>query len=608
MTRNGIAAFTLVLLLGGCAGVSTSPPAPGHLHQEAPPRVQGSAIPPPVAFSAQLPPPKASPKVEVYSVVVNNVRVQDLLFALARDARVNVDIHPGIAGTVTLNAIDQTLPQILARLAKQADIRWEMEGPNLVVMPDSPFLRTYRIDYVNMARDTSGSLTVTTQIASTGASGTSGGGAGGVGGGGSNNSSTRIENKTFNRFWETLEKNVRDLLRETDKILPEGSSETVVERSDQQATSGTGAAQAPGKARSAAASSSLASSPNAAAMAESGTTVVRRTTFREAASVIANAEAGVISVRATARQHDKVQEFIDQVMAAARRQVLIEATIAEVSLSDDYQQGVRWSALPLGRFGLRFTQSPGGNISAPASSLMEIGYTNAASRFGNISAAVDLLQSFGTVKVLSSPKLSVLNNQTAVLKVVDNSVFFTIKADTTTNQTTSTTVFTTDVHSVPVGFVMNVTPQISDNDNVVLNIRPSVSRIVGTVADPNPVLKQAGVTSEIPIIRTREMESMIRIGNGNIAVMGGLMEDSLSKTDDTIPGFSRLPAIGNLFQNRNDLRRKTELVVFLRPLVIREPSIRGDFFDFRSQMPRDEFFQEDAQALGAKAVSGSSAR
>jgi general secretion pathway protein D len=263
-----------------------------------------------------LPRPRAAPKTETYSVVVNDVPVKELLFALARDARLNVDIHPNIGGRITLNAIDQTLQQLLNRIAKQADLRWELDGPNLAVMPDSPFLRTYKVDYVNMSRDTSGTVAVTTQIASTGA-----GGAGTAGAaGGSNNSLTKIENKAQNRFWETLEKNIKDILRETDKVLPEGSSETTVERLDQQATSGTGVPPPPATGRGGnAAVQGIAASPNPATLQQSGTTVTRRTTFREAAAVIVNPETGIVNVRATARQHEKIQEFLDQVMVSARR-------------------------------------------------------------------------------------------------------------------------------------------------------------------------------------------------------------------------------------------------------------------------------------------------
>jgi len=586
-----LAAPLLALMIAACSNAPVAPPSAGHIEADKQAAPAKASIPQPVQNTVTPPKPKAAAKVETYSVVVNNVRVQDLLFALARDAKVNVDVHPGINGTVTLNAIDQTLPQLLTRIAKQVDMRWEMDGPNLVVMPDSPYLQTYKVDYVNMSRDTEGAMTVTTQVASTGAgaTATSGAAAAGVGG---NNSLTRIKNEGKHRFWETLDKNIKDILRETDKILPEGSSETVIERADQQATTGTGAPGAGGR-TTAAGQAGIAGSPNAATLQQSGTTVVKRTTFREAASVIINPESGIVVVRATSRQHERVQEFLTQVMASARRQVLIEATIAEVTLSDNYQQGIDWKVAPLGGKGFTITQlaSTVTGTSLPKE-IVNLAYNNTTSRFGSITAAVKLLDEFGTVKVLSSPKLSVLNNQTAVLKVVDNLVYFTIKADTTANANTTTTTFTTTLNSVPVGLVMNVTPQISENDTVLLNLRPSISRKFGEVEDPNPDLKRNGldISNRIPVIRTREMESMIRVEDGNIAVMGGLMEDGQENADTAIPAISRIPVLGNFFQNKNDTRRKTELVVFLRPVVIRNASIDGDYAAFRSQLPDSRFF------------------
>lgn len=575
-----------LVVMAGCVGIDTPALVKSHLTSESLSPAKNDSIPEPVQRTLALPKPRAAAKTETYSVVVNNVKAQELLFALARDAKLNIDVHPGISGNVTLNAIDQTLPQLLARIAKQVEIRWELDGKNLMVMADSPFLRTYRIDYVNMSRDTSGTVTVTTQIASAGNTSPSN-----VAGNMSNNSSggnnslTRIENKAQNRFWTTLEKNIKDILHETDKILPEGSSETVIERSDQQITEPPHSAPTRSNANNSNQGNSGASTTQ-----QEGSTVVRRTNFREAASVIVNPETGIATIRATAKQHEKIQEFIDQVMSSARRQVLIEATIAEVRLYDNYQQGINWSALTLGRAGFTLKQGAAGALSAPTSNFLELGYSNNASRLGNISGTVKLLESFGDVRILSSPKLSVINNQTAVLKVVDNNVYFTIKADTTTNQTTSTTTYTTTLQSVPVGFVMNVTPQIGEQNTVILNIRPSISRIVDYVDDPNPALKTAGVTSKIPVIRTREMESMIRIDSGNIAVMGGLMEDEQNKQNDGVPGLSRLPGVGGFFQQRNDTRSKTELVIFLRPLVIKEASLHGDYLSLQGSLPGSDFF------------------
>ncbi|HTY98588.1 MAG TPA: secretin N-terminal domain-containing protein, partial [Rhodocyclaceae bacterium] len=230
MSPTRVAAPLLALVLAACGSTPVPPPTGGHLGSGDIGKSAAGAIPAPVQATPTLAKPKAAPKTETYSVVVKDIRVQDLLFALARDAKINVDIHPGIDGLITLNAIDQTLQQLLTRIAKQVDMRWELDGPNLVVMPDTPFLRTYKVDYVNMARDVSSTIASSNSVSS-GIAGSSGSSVGGA----ANQSTTKIDNNVKNHFWETLEKNLKDLLRETDKILPEGSSETVIERADQQA-------------------------------------------------------------------------------------------------------------------------------------------------------------------------------------------------------------------------------------------------------------------------------------------------------------------------------------------------------------------------------------
>ncbi|MFH2139685.1 MAG: pilus (MSHA type) biogenesis protein MshL [Pseudomonadota bacterium] len=561
------------VLLAACG---TKPIKQSDMHiQQTPDTVARSSgtIPQPSKQAVVLPPPKTAAKVETYSVVVTNLPAREILFALARDAKINIDIHGGIDGVVTLNAINQTLPQILDRISKQVEMRYELKDGLLVVMPDSPFLKSYKIDYVNMARDAEGGISNTTQVG--GSSGSAGGG------GGANNSQLSIKNSSKNHFWDTLVKNITDILRETDKILPQGSSEVVVQQQ---------------KTESKKSEAESASTDNAAVIEGEGSTVTRRSTFREAASVIPNPEAGIITVRATGKQHEKIQEFITQVMRSARRQVLIEATIAEVRLSSNYQQGIDWQRLRLGAkgFGLKQVGSPGLG-STNTGSMMVLDYLNPTSKLGNLSASVSLLDSFGDVKVLSSPKLSVMNNQTAMLRVVDNLVYFTIKADTTTNQTTSTTTYTTTPITVPTGFTMSVTPQINDSDTVLLNLRPSITRLLGYVNDPNPALAAAGVTSRIPQLQSREMESMLKIENNQIAILGGLMQDEINNLTDGIPLLDDIPLAGNAFRNRNDTKTKTELVIFLRPVVIKDASLEGDFADFRTALPNSDFLKPESE-------------
>ena len=165
--------FAAALLIAGCS-IQPMKPSTGHVQAAAP--APAGDIPEPVRITPILPKPKPAARPETYSVVVNNVKAEELLFALARDAKLNIDIHSGIVGSVTLNAIDQTLQQLLARIAKQVDMRYELDGPNLAVMPDTPYLRNYKIDYVNMQRDTTSAVGTSTQVATPGATGGAGGG------------------------------------------------------------------------------------------------------------------------------------------------------------------------------------------------------------------------------------------------------------------------------------------------------------------------------------------------------------------------------------------------------------------------------------------------
>jgi general secretion pathway protein D len=599
--KTTLAAFLSSLLLAACALPQTQKPSSGHIRAESTPPPAASPIPQPVLQSAAPPKPQPAAKAETYSVVVKDVKVEELLFALARDAKLNVDIHPGIAGTVTLNAIDQTLPQLLNRIAKQVDMRFELDGPNLVVMPDTPYLRTYKVDYVNMSRDTTGNVAINTQIASISPT-AAGAGAGAAAGGTSGNvSSTKVDNVAKNRFWETLEQNVKDILRETDKEII--VKRRVAEGQEQTAAATEASAQPGGTAASGGAG---APSPIQVQITppQQQTQAAKEYETLQAASVMVNRETGFLMARATSRQHEKIQEFLDQVLTSARRQVLIEATLVEVTLSQNYQQGIDWQYINQGAAGRAFgqgaitrsiTYNPATNTIGATTSTNNLpsALTNSlfslAFRRGDFLTAIKLLENFGTLKVLSSPKLSVLNNQTAILKVVKNEVYFQVKSDTSQGQTSTLSNITTTPQSVAVGLVMSVTPQISENKSVLLNVRPTISRITGYKQDPHPSLV---IVNNVPEIETREMESLMRVNNGDIAVLGGLMQDITNNTDDAVPGVSKIPILGNIFTHRNDTTTKTELVIFLRPTVIRDASIHGDYRSFRDNLPHDDFFED----------------
>lgn len=566
--------MVLLLALGLTACASNAPaPGAGHLRPQA--AAQGQ--PPALVDAPLLPPPPstARAKADVFSVSVHNVDIRSLLFAIARDARLNLDVHPDLAGTVSMNAIDQTLPEILDRAARQVNMRYEMEGRNLFVMPDAPVLRHYRVDYLNVAREARSEIGASTSIAR-----------GGSGGGAGNSSNSTLTNNSHNRFWETLTQNIRDLLRETDKIIPEG-----------------------GEAAAPAAAPAPAPAPAPAASAPAGvaapvTPAPAPARFRESASVIANPETGVISVRATYRQHMRVREFIDRVMKSAGRQVMIEATIVEVNLSDEYQQGINWSlvrnGLPLLQVGPAGTAMPSGvPVSGVIPSMANL--TPSYTRIGanstmQLFVALRLLESFGNTKVLSSPKISALNNQAALLKVTEDLVYFTLKADFAqgTNGGPGTFTLTSTPNSVSVGLVMSVMPQVGEGDEVTLILRPTLSRVVSYVDDPavpiylaqarNDGINVSEISSRIPQIQTREMESVIKVRSGDTAVLGGLMRDDVSGTTDQTPGIGSVPGLGELFKYKKKASSKSELVIFLRPTVVSSASLTGDHQPFEPHL------------------------
>ncbi|WP_353571882.1 pilus (MSHA type) biogenesis protein MshL [Candidatus Albibeggiatoa sp. nov. BB20] len=523
--------FQISLLLFVITACAPQPqvPSPGHIstgHLPAKPDISAD-IPPPVQQMPFIPPPQPSRPLETYTVTVTNVPVDQLLFALARDAKINIDVHPSIKGNITLNAIEQTLPQIMQRVAEQIELRYEIKDTYIKVFPDLPYLRLYTVNYVNMSRQTITEVKVSTQSISSIES-LSGGGQGSTAssqGEGENDSTTQVRNTSDNLFWNTLTRNINSLLGGTE----ENNS-----------------------------------------------------------NVIINAETGIVMINAKHYQHEKIQMFLDSVLESAQRQVLIEATIAEVTLKDEYQAGIDWKRIS-GDYTYEQSLTGGKLNNTP---FYSIEYTNPDSVIGNITAALRLLEQFGNVKVLSSPKIMVLNNQTAVLKVVDNVVYFSIDIVPQTQATNLTSgvsfvsyVVDTEPKILPVGLIMNVTPQISDTDMVTLNVRPTISRITKYVQDPNPELALAGVSNPIPQIQVREMESILKVANGNIVIIGGLMEDTIEKETDAVPVLSKLPLIGDLFTYKHDTYSKTELIIFLRPVVVKDASLEGDLHQFKAFLP-----------------------
>jgi general secretion pathway protein D len=566
----------LALAIGGCSYKPTVPPSQGHINAEQfPPKAASEKIMPPVTVSQFVPQPKPQVKVPTYSVVVQDVPVKELLFALSRDTKQNIDVHPGIQGLVTLNAIDETLPAILERLAQQTNLRYRTEGRTILVVPDTPYFRTYRVNYVNMSRDTASSIGVSGEISG---SSISGAGQSGGGQGTSGSSSTKVETKSNNNFWEILRQNIESILAAS-KALTQSAAQRA-ERAEAEA--------AAREERIAQADAVSRAGPNAASLFSAAFGQSPSVASDTRNEIVVNAVTGTVTVLGNEKQHVLIQQYLDSVSSASQRQVLIEATIVEVKLSNNYQAGVDWSRMATGT-GFTFQQQLLGT-SLGAAPRMVVGYTNPTSDVGNIAASLRLLEQFGNTRVLSSPKLMAMNNQTALLKVVDNIVYFNIEAETTSSANVAAiTTFTSTAKTVPVGLVMSVLPQVTESGTVNLTVRPTISRVTRFVSDPNPSLQldSAGnplpnpIENLIPEIQVREMESVLQAGSGQTIILGGLMQDDVRRDRDAVPGLGRLPSpVGDAFSFRDEAVSKTELVIFLKPTVINNPSLDSDELKF----------------------------
>lgn len=515
VSRQGgvlLVAAVLSLALAGCAGTQAVSLSPGHLPSVEPPAQEAA---PTITEAPVVPEPVKAPPVQTYSVVVKDVPVVDLLFSLARDAGLDVDIQSTANKTVTINAINRPLAEILSRVAEQAQLRYRMRGSNLIIQDDLPYWQNYLVDYVNISRSSIGEVGVATQIATSG--GTVGEESGQQGDGQGNTSKTTVRSNSKSDFWAALEAGLTSILSET--TVP-GSGDSPQDHDP----------------------------------------------------VITNSMASVVTVFGTQLAHRRVQEYLDRIMENSQRQVLIEMTIVEVELSDNFQAGVDWQKLSEleGGSGSTSLQTDflGGDLNVAPFVSMDFGDINIFG--GGIAAAVKMLQQFGDTKVLSSPKIMALNNQTALLKVVNETVFFTVELDVrdATADIPERRTFTSELHTVPVGLVMSVTPQISDDGFVNINIRPTISRITGYAVDPAPRLAGAEFDNLVPEIQVREIESLLQVLDGRTVVLGGLMQNEQVSAKDGVPGLSRIPGIGKLFSYTRDNLIKTELVIFLKPTIV----------------------------------------
>jgi MSHA biogenesis protein MshL len=542
MTHRYIVFSLLMFFVSAC---QSKPPdaAAQHLISHKTGQLQASShkiakgpIPDIVQATPFLVTPAQSIQEERYTVVLHDVPVKELLFTLARDSNINIDIHSDIEGNATINAVEETLPSILERLARQVDFIYETKGGVLIVRPDSKFWHTYNVDYLSMERTSSGSMSLSLES----------------GGEGDATSTADTETTNDSEFWQPIVDGIINIVKLDD-------AQIAIKEAKRSAAKGTVVAEED------AADEDKNKEDDAAATETTATDD----------PVVVHQATGTISVLATSNQHKQVQVFFDQILNSAQRQVLIEATIVDVQLNDYFQRGVDWSVVTnssasgtnmnIGNLATNSTSGLTGSLTSGVSPLLAIG-SKLTTGITSFTAELKVLDEFGDVKILSSPKVMAINNQAAMIKVVDEIVFS--KTETTNSTDANGNVVqavNTEAQKALEGIIMSVTPHINDNGIVSLHVRPAISQLIGSDA-----------ATGTPYFQVREMDSVLRVPSGQTVILGGLMRDRVATGNNGIPGLSQLPFLGRLFESKTREVKKIETAIFLRPTIMSPENMRDE--------------------------------
>jgi MSHA biogenesis protein MshL len=292
--------------------------------------------------------------------------------------------------------------------------------------------------------------------------------------------------------------------------------------------------------------------------------------------VITNPQTGVAIVTAMPNELEAVRQFLDKTSLSVKRQVIIEAKILEIQLTGSRQTGINWNAingqLLLGNNASSF--DTGVNITEVSEGVGEV--FSSLVRISDIGTLLSLLETQGEMQVLSSPRVSTVNNQKAVIRVGSDQFFVTgISSSTASNASSTTSSPDIELSSFFSGISLDVTPQISDEGGVILHIHPVISTV--TEEQKNIVVGDAAFSLPLALRDIRESDSIVKAESGQVIVLGGLMQERISHLNGKRPGLADVPVAGKLFKTENSSRVKSELVILLRPIVVDQHSWVDDF-------------------------------
>ena len=586
--------------------------------------VNDPSIPAVKPYIADAPVESSRPMPMVSIAINQSIPLRDALFELAKQADYDLQLDPRIQGSIIYSARNRPLDEVIDQISKIAGLRSKFENNSVKIELDNPYSQTYKIDFLPFTRSSQSSINTSLSVSGSGTD---------TGSASSSGSNFSVESKAESDFWKDLESNLKQIVESNQasgviktvsdptlslssnaaggatastapplppldpaalapeagiesgvsfknvftggQLVPSSNSPTTTPSATAPADSaGSGSTTAP----AAAAPSTPAASETVLQVESLPTGSSGETSETISSTISINKTAGIINVFAPQSVQVKVAEYLSQVKQSITQQVLIEAKVLEVELNDDYSNGIDWSIISrsLGGVDVIGFESGRGLSEESASSGLRI-------KGAGVTAVIEAIAKFGTVKALASPRVTVLNNQAAVLNVANNEVFFEIEIEeeeATDNSAAKTTV-TSTAKTVPEGVLINVLPSIdSGNNAIMMQVRPSISKIVDRVADPGVAFVVANnangnddnLQSLIPVVSVKEIDTVVQMASGEAIVMGGLMEDTTTGTQRGVPVAGEVPILGNLFKTQDNSVKKSEFVIFLEATILGNPS------------------------------------
>ena len=514
------------LVLSGCAGNTVGLQGSKSINAALDiPAPASATLPPPAVQQAVMDAVRDKPVVAKrriveprFSLNVNNANASEVFMGMVTGTPYSMLVHPDVTGTLTLNLKNVTVPEAMEAVRSLYGYEYEVQGNRIIVPSPAMQARVYQLNALAMQRkgksDTrvvSGSVSLSN---------------GGSGGGGTDSSpasasqsleTSSVQTSTDSKFWEEVTSSLKTLVG-------------------------------------------------------------------EAGSVVVSPQSGIIIVKAAPASLFMVEKYLRASELVSVRQVMLEAKILEVELNDGFQSGINWAGLnnngqtAIGQDGINTGTVNGVNIGGAITSMLNGVIPGAAGSLfgvsfndGNFGVVINLLKSQGAVHVLSSPRIATINNQKAVLRVGTDDFFVTeVTVGTPGTTAVPATPSTVTVEPFFSGVALDVTPQIDDKDNITLHVRPSISKVVEKTKIVNLGTQGGELVLPLASSTISETDSVVRLKDGQIVAIGGLMSQVNDDSDNRVPLLGDIPYFGQLFGNTSRASRKREMVVLIKTTLIRD--------------------------------------